>query len=103
MLEIKEVSVLSVCIFAVTSAWRLACLISLCQCFGFLVFLWFFAQEEISRHSQSALEGLSSSSVPLMTQFGDGGTWVGVGHVAPQSPDYPFTLKTLSHFPHFQG
>lgn len=102
MLEIK-VSVLSVCIFAVTSAWRLACLISLCQCFGFLVFLWFFAQEEISRHSQSALEGLSSSSVPLMTQFGDGGTWVGVGHVAPQSPDYPFTLKTLSHFPHFQG
>lgn len=73
MLEIKEVSVLSVCIFAVTSAWRLACLISLCQCFGFLVFLWFFAQEEISRHSQSALEGLGSSSVPLMTQFGDGG------------------------------
>lgn len=50
MLEIK-VGVLSMCIFAVTSAWRLACLISLCQCFGFLVFLWFFAQEEISRHS----------------------------------------------------
>lgn len=53
-----------------------------------------------AKSSQAALEGLGSSSVPLMTQFGDGGAWVGVGHVCGSSKSIlPFYFEDLESFP----
>lgn len=52
------------------------------------------------KSSQSALERLGSSSVPLMTQFWDGGTWVGVGHVCGSSKSrLHFYFEDLESFP----